>query len=105
MDAMLLPELRGMVFGMATKKVTLTLDVEQVAAIRVLVEARTAASVSGFVKHAVAVALNDVAGWGALLADALERTGGPLTRRERAWADGVLSTRGARPGKRRGKAA
>jgi Arc/MetJ-type ribon-helix-helix transcriptional regulator len=94
-----------MVVGMATQKVTLTLDVEQVAAIRALVEAHSAASVSGFVKHAVAMALNDVAGWGALLADALERTGGPLTRRERAWADGVLSTRGGRPAKRRGKAA
>ena len=79
-----------MVFGMATKKVTVTLDVDQLAAIRALVEARSANSVSAFVQHAVAVSLNDVAGWGSLLAAALEQTGGPLTRAERTWADNVL---------------
>jgi Arc/MetJ-type ribon-helix-helix transcriptional regulator len=76
---------------MATKKVTVTLDEDQLTAIRSLVEARSAKSVSAFVQHAVAVSLDDVAGWGALLADALERTGGPLTKAERTWADGVLS--------------
>ena len=80
----------GMAIGMAMKKVTVTLDAEQVLAIRALVEARSADSVSAFVQHAVAVSLNDVAGWGALLASALERTGGPLTRGERSWADDVL---------------
>jgi Arc/MetJ-type ribon-helix-helix transcriptional regulator len=54
-----------MVNGMATKKVTVTLDEAQVEQIRSLVEAGTASSVSGFVQHAVAVALDDVAGWGA----------------------------------------
>jgi len=44
---------------------------EQVAVIRQLVSAGKAASVSGFVQHAVAVALEDVAGWGAILAEAL----------------------------------
>jgi hypothetical protein len=52
--------------------------------------------VSGFVQHAVAVALDDIAGWGAMLAEALRQTGGPLSDDERAWADDVLSTR-ARP--------
>jgi Arc/MetJ-type ribon-helix-helix transcriptional regulator len=79
-----------MVPGMATRKVTVTLDEVQLDQIRALVQARAAASVSGFVQHAVAVALDDVAGWGAMLAEALRQTGGPLSDDERAWADGVL---------------
>jgi Arc/MetJ-type ribon-helix-helix transcriptional regulator len=79
-----------MVIGMATKKITITLEAEQVGAIRALVAERKAASISGFVKHAVHVALDDVAGWGALLAVSLEESGGPLTRKERVWADAVL---------------
>ena len=90
---------------MATKKVTITLDVEQLNAIRSLVDARSAKSVSAFVQHAVAVSLSDVAGWGALLAEALDQTGGPLTRAERRWADGVLLARADKPAKRRRKAA
>jgi Arc/MetJ-type ribon-helix-helix transcriptional regulator len=90
---------------MATKKVTVTLDVEQLAAIRSLVEARSTKSVSAFVQHAVAVSLDDVAGWGALLASALEQTGGPMTKAERRWADGVLSTARRRTKRARSKAA
>jgi Arc/MetJ-type ribon-helix-helix transcriptional regulator len=86
----------GMVDGMATRKVTITLDEAQLDQIRSLVQARTAPSVSGFVQHAVAVALDDVAGWGAMLAEALRQTGGALTDDERAWADEVLGT-GTRP--------
>ena len=82
----------GMVVGMATRKVTVTLDEDQLVRIRGLVSAEKATSVSGFVQHAVSVALDDVAGWGAMLADALARTGGALTAEERAWADGVLGT-------------
>jgi len=82
-----------MVTGMATRKVTVTLDEVQLDQIRALVQARTAPSVSGFVQHAVAVALDDIAGWGAMLAEALRRTGGPLSDDERAWADDVLGTR------------
>lgn len=77
---------------MATRKVTITLDEAQLEQIRSLVRARTAPSVSGFVQHAVAVALDDVAGWGAMLAEALRQTGGALTDDERAWADDVLGT-------------
>ena len=80
----------GMVVGMSTKKVTVTLDAEQLAQIQQLVASGQASSVSGFVQHAVAVALDDVAGWGAMLAQALEETGGPLTGDEVAWADEVL---------------
>jgi Arc/MetJ-type ribon-helix-helix transcriptional regulator len=79
-----------MVIGMASKKVTITLDDEQVLLIRGLVSAGRAPSVSGFVQHAVGVALDDVAGWGAMLAQALADTGGPMTAEERAWADTAL---------------
>ncbi len=61
---------------MATRKVTVTLDEAQVQRIRALVEAGSAASVSGFVEHAVSVALDDVAGRGVLLAEALRETKG-----------------------------
>jgi len=81
-----------MVDGMATKKVTITLDETQLGQIRSLVRAGTASSVSGFVQHAVAIALDDVAGWGAMLAEALRQTGGALSDDERAWADEVLGT-------------
>ncbi|MCA1702785.1 MAG: ribbon-helix-helix domain-containing protein [Actinobacteria bacterium] len=64
-----------MVLGMAMKKITITLDEDQVARIRSLVDSGQASSVSGFVQHAVGVSLDDVAGWGAMLAEALERTG------------------------------
>lgn len=90
-----------MVFGMASKKVTVTLDVEQVDQIRALVDAGRAVSISGFVQHAVGVALDDVAGWGAMLAAALQETGGPLSAEERAWADAALGV----PKRRRRSAA
>jgi hypothetical protein len=86
---------------MATMKVTITLQAEQLDAIRELVLSRTTKSVSAFVQHAVAVSLSDVAGWGALLAEALEETGGPLTKAERDWADSVLSAHPRKPVKRR----
>lgn len=93
----------GMVIGMATTKITITLDDNQLQEVRAIVAAGQAASVSAFVKHAVAVALSDAAGWQEMLSDALEQTGGPLTKTERAWADGILSPR--RRSSRRGKAA
>jgi Arc/MetJ-type ribon-helix-helix transcriptional regulator len=79
-----------MVIGMATRKVTITLDQEQLDRIRALVEAGSAPTISGFVQHAVGVALDDVAGWGALLAQALRDTGGALSDEERTWADDML---------------
>lgn len=87
-----------MVVGMATRKVTVTLDEAQIDQIRKLVDSGSATSVSGFVQHAVSVALDDVAGWGALLAEALRDTGGPLTGDERAWADELLGNRRRRRG-------
>jgi Arc/MetJ-type ribon-helix-helix transcriptional regulator len=77
---------------MATTKLTITLDEAQLEEVRRLVAAGKARSVSGFVKHAVDVALHDAAGWREMLDGALLQTGGPLTKKERAWADGVLAS-------------
>lgn len=90
-----------MVNGMATSKVTITLDDDQLAAVRKLVASGKADSVSGFIQHAVSVALADVAGWGALLGTALEETGGGITAKERAWADSILKPAAAKPKSRR----
>lgn len=79
-----------MVIGMATRKVTVTLDEAQLERVRSLVESGAATSVSGFVQHAVGAALAEGAGWEALLAEALAATGGVLTEEERSWADGIL---------------
>ena len=83
-----------MVLGMATKKVTVTLDEEQLRRIHTLGESGQASSVSGFVQHAVGISLDEVAGWGALLAQALSETGGQPTPSEVAWADQALGVPG-----------
>jgi Arc/MetJ-type ribon-helix-helix transcriptional regulator len=88
---------------MATTKVTVTLPDEQLAAVRRLVASGKARNVSSFVQHAVSVSLADVSGWGAMLGTALHETGGPLTSKERGWADAILRHRPSR--KRRRKAA
>ena len=81
-----------MVTGMAgTRKVTVTLPESSVAAVKGLVESGAAGSVSAFVAHAVALALDDVSGWQGLLHDALAETGGEPTAREVEWADHVLA--------------
>jgi Arc/MetJ-type ribon-helix-helix transcriptional regulator len=90
---------------MATTKITITLQDNQVEEIRALVAAGKAANVSAFVKHAVGVALSDAAGWKEMLEDALRQTGGPLTNKERAWADALLSGKGRRRDSKKGKAA
>lgn len=90
---------------MATTKITITLDNRQLAEIRALVAAGTAASVSAFVKHAIGVALFDAAGWREMLEDALQQSGGPLTKKERAWADAILSPHPQKRVSRKGKAA
>ena len=93
----------GMVIGMATTKITITLPDDQIQAIRQIVAAGSAGSVSGFVKHAVKIALFDAAGWRQMLDDALKETGGPLTKEEIAWADALLHPPGKK--KRTGKKA
>ncbi len=78
---------------MATIKITISLPDNQVQEIRALVSVGQAAYTSAFVKHAVGVALSDAAGWREMLKDALHQTGGPLPKKERAWADAILSPR------------
>jgi len=94
-----------MVIGMATRKLTITLAEAQVREIRALVAAGQAASVSAFVQHAVGVSLHDAAGWQEMLAGALQQTGGPLTKSERAWADKILSPQAGKRRPKNGKAA
>ena len=90
---------------MATAKITITLEDRQVEEIRALVAAGAAANVSAFVKHAVGVALFDAAGWREMLEDALQQTGGPLTKEERSWADALLSPHQKKKAPRKGRAA
>ncbi len=88
-----------MVISMAaTQKVTVTIPTDSVAAIRALVSDGRADSVSGFVQHAVRVALDDVSGWGTTLAHALDETGGAMTPEERRWADQILGITESNPG-------
>jgi len=72
--------------------VRVTLDGTELRQIRSLVHAGATPDVSAFVRHAVAMALDDLAEWDATLAETLRQTGGPLSDRERAWADDVLGT-------------
>jgi hypothetical protein len=94
-----------MVLGMATQKITITLQDRQIDEIRCLVTAVAAASGSAFVKHAVGVGLFDAAGWKEVLQDALRRTGGPLTQKDRVWTDALLSPQGQKRNSRKRKAA
>lgn len=94
-----------MVFDMATTKITITLPTEQVTQIGELVNAGKSPNVSAFVKHAVGIALSDAAGWKEMLQEALQQTGGPLTEKERAWADSILAPRPVSGKSRKGKAA
>jgi Arc/MetJ-type ribon-helix-helix transcriptional regulator len=94
-----------MVFGMATRKITITLGDDQVQEIRALVEAGQAPSVSAFVQHAVGVGLSDAAGWKEMLEEALHETGGPLSPKERAWADKLLTAGKGKKHFKKGKAA
>lgn len=83
---------------MATTKLTITLDDDQFADVKRLVAAGRAPSVSGFVRRAVETALHDAAGWEEMLNEALQASGGPLSKAEREWADEVLGhkTKGAK---------
>ena len=76
---------------MADPKIPITLPRRQLDEIRALVAAGQAASVSAFVKHAVGIALEDAVAWKEMLREALDQTGGPLTSKERAWADRLLN--------------
>jgi Arc/MetJ-type ribon-helix-helix transcriptional regulator len=94
-----------MVIGMATSKLTITLDDKQLREIKELVAGGESLSVSGFVKRAVHVALQDAAGWDEMLRQSLDETGGPMTKKERAWADSILLRKSTRRGGSKGGAA
>ncbi len=82
-----------MISSMATANITITLQEEQIKEIHSLIATGGANSVSGFIQHAVAIAIHDAAGWHELLKEALDETGGPLTKKERAWADEILGAK------------
>ena len=73
--------------GMATKKITVTLDEDAVAQIKQLVERGDSPSVSAFVQRAVQSQFDADAIWDATLDQLLEETGGPITDEERAEID------------------
>jgi Arc/MetJ-type ribon-helix-helix transcriptional regulator len=82
-----------MVNGMASTKITITLPDRQLEEIRKRVAARDSPSVSGFIQRAVQKSLENAAAYSAMLDEALEETGGPLTPKERAWARRMLGPR------------
>lgn len=81
----------SMLFGMATKKVTVTLDEVDLARVKSMVAEGRVSSVSRFVQHAVRMSLDDVTEWDTEVALALAATGGSLTAVEQRWADGLLA--------------
>jgi hypothetical protein len=70
---------------MAKRRITITLDEDQLARICNVVRSGRARNISGFVQHAASVSLDDVAGWGTMLTEALTQTGGDLAADEQAW--------------------
>ncbi len=80
-------------FSMATTKITITLRDDQAKEIRAFVAAGRAANVSGFVQRAVGAAILDAASWREMREETLQQAGGPLSRKERDWADTVLSAK------------
>jgi len=91
----------GMVNGMATTKITITLPNRQLEEIRKRVAAQESPTVSGFIQQAVQKSLENAAAFRAMIDEGLDATGGPPKPRERAWARRMLSARkrGAKPRK------
>lgn len=92
---------RGMVTGMATTKITITLPDRQLEEIRKRVAAQESPTISGFIQQAVQKSLENAAAFRAMIDEGLNATGGPPTPRERAWSRKMLSgrKRGAKPRK------
>lgn len=91
----------GMVIGMASTKITITLPDRQLEEIRKRVAAQESPTISGFIQQAVQKSLENAAAFRAMIDEGLNATGGPPTPRERAWARRMLSARrrGAKPRK------
>lgn len=75
-----------MVNSMATRKITITVEENDLARIREMVQAGTVKSVSGFVQRAVTRSLDADRLLDEYLA-AVVTEGGPLTESETAWLD------------------
>ncbi len=75
-----------MVNSMATRKITITVEENDLARIREMVQAGTVKSVSGFVQRAVTRSLDADRLLDEYLA-AVVAEGGPLTESETAWLD------------------
>ncbi len=71
----------GILVDVAMKKITVRLAECQVEEMRAFVA----------LGRAVGTALRDATKWTEMIEEALRETGGPLTRKERAWADRLLS--------------
>ena len=86
----------GMVAGMATTKITITLPDAQLEEIRQRVAAHESPSISGLVQRAVQRYLENDAEFEAHVDKALMETGGPISPKERAWARKMLAPRKVR---------
>lgn len=89
---------------MAAAKITITLQDKEIEEIRKRVAVHESASVSGFIQRAVQRTLMNSAEFSAMVDQGLIEAGGPLTAKERAWAQRMLSpqkrrTRKPTPGK------
>lgn len=82
-----------MVTSMAAVKITITIPKEQLEDIRKRVTSRKTPSVSGFIQQAVQKSLENDVEFLAMLDESLERTGGPLTPEELAWATKAITPR------------
>ena len=78
-----------MVNSMATRKITITVEENDLARIREMVQAGTVKSVSGFVQRAVTRSLDADRLLDEYLA-AVVAEGGPLTESETAWLDALF---------------
>lgn len=76
--------------GMRGRRVPVVLGEQDLAQLRAMKAVGEIDNVAGFVRHAVRLALLDRVEFKALLEESLERSGGPLTEAEKAWADRVL---------------
>lgn len=72
-------------------KISITIEQDLLARVRLAVEVGNAPSVSAYIEHAVAGQLAAEDDFGAMLAESLAATGGPLTDEERAAARRILS--------------
>jgi antitoxin ParD1/3/4 len=79
----------GMIPGMTSAKVAISLPKEVLARARAAVKRGEAASLSAYVSKAIEEKTSDDDVL-KMLDEMLEETGGPMTAEEKHWADGVL---------------